>query len=447
MYGMAIKEQMGVADMFALVQQSYCYSDLKYTEFEELLKYLSGEYVSLEDRHVYAKIWWDKETQMLGRRGKLARVIYMTNIGTIPDESFVTVKLAGSDQIHVGQIDEGFLEKLKPGDVFVLGGDVYQFKYSKGMVAYVSADVSKKPTVPSWASEMLPLSFDLATEIGRFRRLLNEKFDVGLTKEEILGFIHSYVYVDGNAAESIYRYFWEQHSFGPVPHDKKITVEYYKDGEVTYAIFHTLFGRRVNDCLSRVVAFVIGKQQHRDVEVGVNDNGFYVGYNGGVNVLKAFKVLKPSELRLIAEQAIEGSEVLGRRFRHCACRSLMILREYKGQIKRVGRQQVSSRILMSAVKRVSEQFPILKEARREVLEDVMDFENACKVLTSIESGGVVVQEVYTPIPSPFAFNLVSQGYSDIVKIEDRYEFLKRMHQMVLAKIGMKNKEVIDQLQD
>ena len=46
---------------------------------------------------------------------------------------------------------------------------------------------------------------------------------------------------------------------------------------------------------------------------------------------------------------------------------LMILRSYKGHQKRVGRQQVSSMILLSAVKRISADFTILKEAKREVL--------------------------------------------------------------------------------
>ena len=48
---------------------------------------------TLEDRYVYAKIWYDKETKMIGKRGKLARVIYMTNIGTIPEETNVKVKI------------------------------------------------------------------------------------------------------------------------------------------------------------------------------------------------------------------------------------------------------------------------------------------------------------------------------------------------------------------
>src|SRR3989344_9384847 len=119
LYGMAIFEQWNVQELYQFVRGSYNFHLLEMGDFIELLKYLSGEYVSLEDRHVYAKIWWDKETNTIGRKGKLARVIYMTNIRTIPDESFVKVKLQGTEAI-VGMIDEGFVERLKPGDVFVL---------------------------------------------------------------------------------------------------------------------------------------------------------------------------------------------------------------------------------------------------------------------------------------------------------------------------------------
>ncbi|MEK6949006.1 MAG: ATP-dependent helicase, partial [Nanoarchaeota archaeon] len=100
-------------------------------------------------------------------------------------------------------------------------------------------------------------------------------------------------------------------------------------------------------------------------------------------------------------------------------------------------QQVSSQILINAVKRISPDFSILKEARREVLEDLMDVENAQKVIEGVEQGHIKIKEISTTIPSPFAFNLIAQGISDILKIEDRVKFLRRMHKNVLAKIGMK----------
>jgi ATP-dependent Lhr-like helicase len=432
-YGICITEKLHVSELLAMVKQSYCYRDLNDEDFYSVIHYLSGEHVSLEDRHVYGKIWYDPDTGMVGRKGKLARVIYMTNIGTIPDESGVIVKVGAE---VIGMIDEGFLERLRRGDVFVLGGSTYEFLFSRGMVTQVRAAVGKKPTVPSWFSEMLPLSFDLANDIGRFRRLMREKFESKMSKRDVLDFVNSYLYVDENAANAIYSYMREQHDFSVIPTDREIIIENYMADDKKYSVFHSMYGRRVNDCLSRAVAFALSKTQKRDVEIGVTDTGFYIAAKKALPASRALAMLESKRLYELLNIAIDKTQVLSRRFRHCAGRALMILRNYKGETKRVGKQQVSSMILMSAVKRISKDFPILKEARREVLEDLMDIENAKRIVTMIENQSIAVKSIDTQIPSPFAFNLVLQGHLDMIRIEDRIEFLKRMHKLVMAKISL-----------
>ncbi|MFW6383103.1 MAG: ATP-dependent helicase [Nanoarchaeota archaeon] len=435
-YGMAIADVWEEEQMYKVITQSYCYENLSRMDFEGILNYLAGEYAKLEDRNVYAKIW--RKDGKVGKRGKMARVIYMTNIGTIPDQTGVQVK---QGNMVVGTIDEGFLERLRPGDVFVLGGNRYIFRHSRGMVAQVQPTVDRPPTVPSWVSEMLPLSFDLAKDIGKFRRLMEEKFK-GQSKKQIIDFINQYLYLDKNSAEAIYHYFYEQyHYLKEIPNDKKIIIEHYKDENSTKIVFHSLFGRRANDVLSRAIGYAVTRGQHKDVEIGLNDNGFYLGVKSKTNIAKAIRLIKSDELRQLMENALEGSEILKRRFRHCAGRSLMILRSYMGRKKRVGRQQVSSMLLLSAIKRISKDFPILKEARREVLEDQMDITGATEVISGIENNEIELIEKHTKIPSPFAFNIVMQGVMDIVKMEDRMAFLQRMHNMVLASITLKDKQV------
>ncbi len=433
--GIAAAEKIKVNELWSLIRNSYCYHTLKRSDFEDVLDFLSGEFASLEDRHVYAKIWYDKASGFIGRRGRMSRMIYMTNIGTIPDEASVIVKV-GNDVI--GKIDESFAEKLKKGDVFALGGEVYKFKYSKGQVAFVEPTVGK-PTIPSWFSESLPLSFNLAMDISRFRRLMEEKFLYRKEKKEVIKFINEYLYVDENSAEAIYKYFKEQYLFSKIPHDKRILIEYVKDENKHYAVFHTLYGRRVNDALSRATALVVSKTQHKDIEFGINDNGFYLASKEKIQAGKALKIIRSDKLKEILEVAIEHTEILNRRFRHCATRSLMILRQYKGRRKRVGRQQVSSMILMSAVKRISRDFPILKEARREVIEDLMDIENAKRIIKLIEEGSIKIEETTNNIISPFGIKILTQGYLDILKMEDKYEFLKRIHEQIIAKIALKAK--------
>lgn len=434
--GMAIEEVWNEKELYDAIKQSYCYKDLKYDDFNQIISYLAGEYVDLEDRHIYARIW--RSEGSIGKRGKMGRVIYMTNIGTIPDETFITVKIGNET---IGHLDESFVERLKPGDVFTLGGETYMFKFSRGMVAQVSASSNKPPTVPRWASEMLPLSFDLASEIGRFRALMAERFARKEDKSKIIDFINEYLYVDNKAANAIYEYFKEQYDFcKAIPSNKVIVVEYFKDVEDPKILFHTLFGRKVNDCLSRSIAFIISKTEHKDVGIGINDNGFYINGSRKLNPIKAFNVLKKEKLQIVMDAAIEKSEVFKRRFRHCATRSLMILRNYLGRQKRVGKQQVSSMILMTAVKQIDPNFAILKEARRECAEDVMDIANAKRILEGIEKGQIKIVEIETKVPSPFALNLAIQGHADVLRMEEKYEFLRRMHNQILAKIDGKDVE-------
>jgi len=431
-YGMAIYKVWEEDEMFSLIKKSYCYKDLTREDFLEVISYLAGEY-ELEARNVYAKIWYDEKTKQIGKRGKLARVIYMTNIGTIPEESFINVVISRGERKDekVGMIDEAFLERMKPRDVFVLGGNKYQYLYSRGMNAYVSASVNRPPTIPSWFSEMLPLSFDSALEIGRFRKLVDEKMTK--TPKEIREFIKDYLYCTDSVASTIYNYFYEQYKFAKIPSEKRLLMEFYKS-EKNYVIFHSLFGRRVNDALSRALAYLVAQAGGRDVEIGISDNGFFLA-GEKLQVEKALNFLNSKNLKEVLEEAVDRTEVLNRRFRHCATRALMILRNYKGVSRSVGKQQMKSHFLLASVKKISRNFPILKEARREVLEDLMDIENAKLVLDWIKDGKIKVEKINTNLPSPFALSLILQGYADLLKIEDKIAFLKRMHEEHLKEIG------------
>ncbi|MBQ3472639.1 MAG: ATP-dependent helicase [Methanobrevibacter sp.] len=430
-YGMGIENPWDIDYAYDVIRKSYCYKDLERDDYEDVLSYLAGEYVELEDRYVYAKIWIDYKENTFGKRGKLARMLYSTNIGTIPDHSSVAVKCDGE---VIGRVEEDFMEKLKKGDSFVLGGRTYKFNYGKGMTINVSP-ASGPPTIPSWYSEQLPLAFDLAVDIQRFRYILESKFQYGRSKEEIMEFLHEYLYVDEFAANSIYEYFNEQFLYAQIPHKQKLLVEYYTGfGGRKFVVFHSLFGRKTNDAIARAVAYVASDRNKRNITISITDNGFYLSSDGKMGALEALKRLTPNNFENILIRSLDKTETLASRFRHCAGRSLMTLRRYKGHEKSVGRQQVRGKILLKYIQEMDNNFPILKESRREATEDYMDIKNAKRVISWIHSGEMEIKTINTIIPSPFAFNLVSQGYLEVLKQNDKSEFTKRMHRAVIEKI-------------
>ena len=84
-------------------------------------------------------------------------------------------------------------------------------------------------------------------------------------------------------------------------------------------------------------------------------------------------------------------------------------------------------------------FPILKEARRETLEDLMDIDKAIEVVEWINSGKVQIKEKQLELPSPFSLKMIMRDYTDVLKLEDKNEFLRRMHNQIMLKLSLDEK--------
>lgn len=428
--GMAIEKKWKVEEALALVRNAYPYRNLSREDFLSVLRYLSGEFSELERKNVYAKIWFDEREGVFGRRGKMLRPIYYLNIGTIPDE--VAINVITKEGKMVGKIEEDFAERLVVGDIFVLAGKTFRFLKSKGMNVIVEEVEGERPTVPSWFSEQLPLSYDLALRIQKFRREIEERL------ENAVEWLMKNYNIDKASANAVYRYFMEQKLFSEIPTDKKLLIEKY-EGEKNYYFFHTLVGRKANNAISRVFAYRVGIMKDCNVQIVLNDNGFAL-------ILPEHKYLSDAEIESLflmpnfedhLKKSLDRTEMLRRRFRHVAVRSFMILRNYLGREKSVWKQQLNADAILSFLKRYYPDFPVLRETYREIMEDAMDIKNAMDYLSRVGKE-IELKIVRVPYPSPFAFNLFILGEEDVVLMEDRRKVLRELHEKVMAVIGGRN---------
>lgn len=427
--GMAIEKKWSVDEALALIKKAYPYKDLTKEELISVLRYLSGKYSELEKENVYAKIWFDEKDEVFGRRSKLLRPIYYLNVGTIPDE--VAISVITRDGKFIGKVEEEFAESLIEGDIFVLAGRTFRFLHASGMSLIVEEVEGEKPTVPSWFSEQLPLSYDLALRIQRFRRQIEEMID---DNKDVVEFLMKEYKLDESAAKAIYNYFVEQKIFSEIPTDKKLVVERF-EGEKNYYFFHTLIGRRANNAVARVFAYRVGAMKNCNVQISINDNGFALILPNGITLSdeEIRNLFDLSNFKEDLKKAIEKTEIFRRRFRHVAVRSFMILRNYLGREKSVWKQQLSADILLNLLRKKYPDFPVLKETYREIMEDSMDLENAIDYLSKIEKE-IEIKIVKVPYPSPFSFNLYVLGEEDVVLMEDKRKILRELHERVLRLI-------------
>jgi len=451
-YGMAIADLRPEEEVRAVLGRAYPYRDYTDAEFEHLMRYLTADYEGLEDRNVYAKVWRDENDppegeyhyddfpvgeRLIGKRGRLARPIYMQNVGTIPD-SFTCDVFTRSGDEWVGDLDEEYLDTLEPGDVFVLGGGRYEFRYRRGSKVYVDP-TDAPPTVPSWYSERLPLSYDLGREILSFQAdLLDHLADGGPAR--VRAWLREFS-LDDNTVRAITRMFDEQVRYAgadsvSTPDRLVIEVERNREDYERNYYVRSNYGRRFNDGLSRLLAYRCAQEANANVQVSVADNGFTLSMplNRKVDLAGILETLEPGDARPLLRDALDGTDLLKRYFRINATRSLMILKRYKGHEKSASRQQVDSEMLLGFAGDLDDFAPI-EETYREITEDKLNLAGIQTVLGRIQAGDLAVVSTKVDSPTPRSFGLATLMASDVVLAEDESAALRDFHDRVMADIG------------
>src|SRR5258705_7223440 len=95
------------------------------------------------------------------------------HIGTIVSEAMLKVKFMSGG--FIGVIEEWFISRLEPGDVFTLAGRQLELVMIKDMTVIVRKSNVKRSAVPSWQGGRMPLSANLG-------RKLRETFNKALKK-------------------------------------------------------------------------------------------------------------------------------------------------------------------------------------------------------------------------------------------------------------------------
>ncbi len=421
--GISLEKTWGIDESYALIRSAYPYRNLSMEDYMDVLHYLSGR---VADNTIYSKIWLDEEARVFGKK-KSTRMIYFMNIGTIPDEA--DYKVVDQTGRNLGQLSDKFVERMKPGDIFVLGARTYAFLKARGNRIIVRDATGIKPTIPSWTGEMLPRSYDLGVLIGKFRKdiqgMLGNEADARKYLEENYR-------VDRNGSRSILSYIRSQEKFG-VPTDDFLLVEGNFENGLYNALFLVPLGRRVNDALSRAYAMAISTRYGINTRITVTDDGFMLTYEQKIDLKQIPSMVNADNFEDLVRRSVSNTEVFKQRFRHCASRSMMVLRRYKGHEISVVRQQLRSEKVLRALEELPG-FPVITETYREIMNDMMDVPLAKKYVSEVIEKRRYKLNDYSNESSPFSLSLILAGVSDIVMMEDRARLLRELQSRIVDKI-------------
>lgn len=424
----AAADEWNTDELYTLVKKSYCYHTLSRTDFDNTIDMLSTQI----SRKVYPKIYYDKVNRKItGARG--ARNICFRCGGAIPDVSQYHVY---SDTSKIGVLDEGFVERIRPGDVFILGSQAWQMTGLDKKKVFVQRVSGVPPTIPYWGGARPSRTYDLGLLVGQFKGEMQQ----GITSATLEAWLQEEYLLDANGAAALAKYYREQYMIlGILPSDTCIVVESFTNelGQPQIAV-HSPFGVRINDLWGYALLVAVKKKFYVHAHVATVDDGILLTFPEGVQLSpeEVFHAVDTAFLEENIEDILMNSPIFTSRFRHCAVRSFLILREYAGKKTPVWLQSLKAAELLEEL-RNDRNFPIVKEALRESAEEAFDLPHLIQILERIEKKKIDVSFYETRTPSPFIHQLLLVGQSgDFGRIsnEERKLRLIHLHRQVLKQL-------------
>ena len=420
--GMAVIGDWTEDGMFELLRRSYPYHTLTREKFERVLHYLEGGGESLEKQYgpVFGKIVREGGRVRIAQP-RIARDFYQ-NVGTISSDSMVQVKVR---QRKIGQVEQGFIQRLNIGDVFVLNGRSLRLLETRLLEAKAEWAGHDMPTVPRWNANKMPLASGLAEEVTRLRSHL-----AGLLPHEpraaLDWLIEEYNLTITNA-EAVVRQFLAQERISAIPTEHDFLIERFDEGPIFHYFFHSLIGRSANDALSRIIAWRVKNAKGGNALVTIDDYGFLLS-------LRDFQAMELDEWKTLfslenAERdlhtALAPAQLVKWQFRSVAQTGLMVPRNQFGQEKKSRALQWSTEVIFEVLQKYEPNHILLEEAYHEAAHTFLDLPRALAFLGRAQT--LNWRRIEVPKVSPFAFGIFVSKIKETMMMEDPEVAIERLY--------------------
>ena len=396
----------------ATVRRCWSFRDLSDDQWQWCLAFLEHGGQCLGAYPRYRKLVRDGDVYRVVDK-TIAR-LHRFNIGTITADRSVTVRFVRGAVI--GHVEEAFIGRLKPGDVFFFAGRQLEFVRLREMTAQVKATSRKSSTVPAWAGGQMALSDllsrHLRQEVDRCARALDG--EARLDTPEL------------QALEPLLQ---RQANLSGLPRSDQLLVELCRSREGNHLFVYPFEGRFVHEGIGFLWAWRLARQRTGTITVSVNDYGFELLAPKSYPFeelldLHGDDLLDLDNLASDLQQALNFSELCRRRFRAIAQVSGLISQAMPGQNKTGGQLQISAALLFDVFQKHEPGSLLLEQARREVLEEQLECDRLQAALERMAACTWRVERIARP--GPLAFPLLVERLNNRLSNESLLDRVQRL---------------------
>ena len=387
--------------IFNEVKATFCFSELTRQEFDEVVYFISQGGKTFREYDEFKKVEKEGELYKINNRNIAMR--HRLHIGTIVSDSMLKVKFVTGG--YVGVIEEYFISRLGPGDVFSLAGFHLEYVMIKEMTVLVRKSSIKKAKVPSWNGGRMPLSANLGKKLRQQMNFVSE------TKSN---------YID--ELKILQPLFVMQQELSHVPKENELLIEHIETKDGFHLFVYPFEGRLVHEAMAAILAYRISRICPITFSFAMNDYGFELLSDQPIPVddTNIYQLFSIHNLLSDIQSSINSSEMARRKFRDISVIGGLVFQGMPGEKKKARHLQASASLLFNVLSEYDSSHLLLNQAYNEVMEQQMEEQRLREMLERVQQSKIIIShpKQLTPFCFPIKVDSMREDLSS-EKLEDR----------------------------
>jgi ATP-dependent Lhr-like helicase len=409
--------------LYAFVRTIAAFHELPRRHFDLVLSMLTGRYADAPIRELRPRALVDRSKNTFTTRKGAELLLYQSG-GTIPDRGYYHLRLADSKAV-IGELDEEFVWERRLGDQFSLGTQAWRILNVTHNDVEVGPADPNGPMIPFWKAEeqnrSSKASFALLEFLDECEHALAAP---GVEAESALAarLAHD-LGMDQVSADNLVRFLGRQRtlSSAPLPGPTRVLIECNKDpassSDTAQILVHTFWGGRIN----RPLAIALGEAWQRahgsPLDCFASNDHLTLSLPDDLDPARLFTLVTSRNLDELLRAGLEKTSLFGARFRENAGRALLLPR---GDAKRrypLWLNRLRAKKLLASVTRF-EDFPILLETWRDLLEDEFDLPALRQLLDDVAAERIALHVTRPAHPTPFSEGMTFKQTNHHMYLDD-----------------------------
>lgn len=431
-------QEWDARDLFKLCRSAYSYRELSWNIFEDLLQLITEGFVPGR-RRMYALLSYDRyDHRLRSRRG--ARLAALTSGGAIPETATYSV-VAEPDATVVGTVDEDFAIESLAGDIMLLGTTSWRIRGIETGKVRVEDAHGAPPNIPFWRGEAPSRSRELSRAVAVTRESVHALLKKGLGPgdEAARSWLWEQCGLDSAGADQLLSYVaGGVQILGEIPtQDCVIAERFFDEGGGMQLVLHAPFGGRVNRAWGLALRKRFCVNFDFELQAAATDDGLVLslGEQHSFPLETIFGFLHAHTVQGVLIQATLATPMFVTRWRWNVTRALALLRFQQGKRVPVHLQRMRAEDLLAAAFPMAAacgdnhvgdipvpEHPLVQETLRDCLTEAMDVEGLHDVLERLDRQEIQIRVVESPVPSPFAHEILNANpyaFLDDAPLEER----------------------------